>query len=487
MSETLTARSLISELELLKEKRSRLQASHSLLRLIEYLEITPPPSAHHRLLIEKLEAIVSGEITRLMVWMPPGSAKSTYASVLFPPYYMGRHPLVPILGVSNTTELAERFSRRARNIVGSQRYRNVFGFGCREDTRSAGSWENERGGEFFAAGIGSAIAGRRAGLGLIDDPVKSREEADSERVREKHWDWYLNDFLTRLLPGAPQIVIQTRWHEDDLSGRILARESNRWHVLKLPMEAQSNDPLDREYGQRLWPEWFTDEMVQTAKMDNRAWNALYQQDPAPEDGDYFKREFFNEYHQAPNGMHYYGASDYAVTEGSGDFTEHGIFGLDYNGDLYLLDWWRAQAASNVWIEKQCDLIAQYSPLIWFGESGPIKKAIEPFLKRRMQERQTPCRLEWLSSIADKVVRARAFQARAAMGNVYLPKHASWLPDLMSQLMRFPAGKYDDGVDVCSLIGRGLLHAKPPVMPKPRAPDPIMQYRPNNDGLGWMGT
>lgn len=485
MSQTSAQKNSLEELKLLKELLARRQASSSLLSFIEYLAVCPTPSAHHRLLIEHLEAVARGELQRLMVWMPPGSAKSTYASVLFPPYYMGRHPTTPILGVSNTTELAERFSRRARNLVSSQRYRNVFGIGCREDSRSAGSWENEQGGEFFAAGIGSAIAGRRAGLGLIDDPVKSREEADSERVREKHWDWYLNDFLTRLLPNAPQIVIQTRWHEDDLSGRILERESNRWHVLKLPMEAREGDPLGRAYGERLWPEWFTDEMVQTAKMDNRAWNALYQQDPAPEDGDYFKREFFNEYPEPPQGMHVYGASDYAVTEGSGDFTEHGIFGLDYNGDLYLLDWWRAQTTSDKWIEVQCDLIAKYEPLIWFGESGPIRKAIEPFLKRRMQERLTPCRLEWLPSIADKVVRARPFQARAAMGNVYLPKHAPWLPDLMSQLMRFPAGKYDDGVDVCSLIGRGLEHARPPQIPKPKKPEPSMGGRHNHDGLSWM--
>jgi predicted phage terminase large subunit-like protein len=468
-----------------QELLDRRQARTSLAKFIDYLGISPAPSAHHRLLIDKLEAITRGDIERLMVWMPPGSAKSTYASVLFPPYYMGRHDTTPILGVSNTTELAERFSRRARNIVGSGRYRNVFGFGCREDTRSAGSWENERGGEFFAAGIGSAIAGRRAGLGLIDDPVKSREEADSERVRDKHWDWYLNDFITRLLPNAPQIVIQTRWHESDLSGRILEREGKRWDILKLPMEAIADDPLGRKHGERLWPEWFTDEMVQTAKMDTRAWNALYQQNPVPDEGDYFKREWFNEYKSAPTDMHYYGASDYAVTEGGGDYTEHGIFGLDYNGDLYLVDWWRGQTASNTWIEKQCDLIGQYSPLIWFGESGPIRKAIEPFLKKRMQERRVPCRLEWLASIADKVVRARPFQARAAMGNVFLPSTAPWLPDLMSQLMRFPAGKYDDGVDVCSLIGRGLEHARAPEMPKVTKVQPMMNQRGNHDGLGWM--
>jgi len=469
-----------------QELLDRRAARKSLKAFIEYLGVCPPPSAHHKLLIDRLEAVVRGDISRLMVWMPPGSAKSTYASILFPPYFMGHHPKVPILGVSNTTELAERFSRRARNLVSSQRYRNVFGFGCAEDSKAAGSWENERGGEFFAAGIGSAIAGRRAGLGLIDDPVKSREEADSERVRDKHWDWYLNDFLTRLLPGAPQIVIQTRWHESDLSGRILEREGDRWHILKLPMEAIADDPLGRPIGERLWPEWFTDDMVKTAKMDVRAWNALYQQNPVPDDGEYFKRDMFNAYNQPPQGMHIYGASDYAVTEGGGDYTEHGIFGLDFNGDLYVLDWWREQAASNVWIERQCDLIAQWKPLIWFGEAGPIRKAIEPFLKRRMIERQTPCRLEWLPSIADKVVRARSFQARASMGNVFIPDHSQWLPDLMSQLMRFPAGKYDDGVDVCSLIGRGLEYARPPEMKAPPSPA-TPRYANRQDSLGWMGN
>lgn len=459
-------------------------AKASLASFIEYLDLGFVPATHHLLLIEQLEAIERGEIDKLMVWMPPGSAKSTYTSVLFPPWYMGRNEKLPVLGVSNTTELAERFSRRARNLTASPLYRNVFGFGCSEDTKSAGSWENEKGGEFFAAGIGSAIAGRRAKLGLIDDPIKSREEADSDRIRQKHWDWYLNDFLTRLMPGAAQIVIQTRWHEDDLSGRILAREADKWKVIKLPMEAQPDDLLGRQEGERLWPEWFTDEMLETAKLDTRAWNALYQQDPVPNDGDYFEREMFAFYDARPENLHIYGASDYAVSEGSGDYTEHGIFGLDFNGDIYVLDWWRKQSASNVWIESQIDLISEYSPLIWFGESGPIRKAIEPFLKMRMQERTTFCRLEWLPSVADKVIRARPIQARASMGKVFLPNRRAWVTDLMSQLMRFPAGKYDDGVDVMSLIGRGLEFVKSPKNAKPQShrPDPWFQ-----SGQGWMAS
>lgn len=433
---------------------------------IEYLDIGFVPAAHHLLLIQYLEAIERGDIERLMVLMPPGSAKSTYASVLFPPWFMGRSPEASILGVSNTTDLAERFSRRSRNLVSLPRYRNVFGFGISEDTQSVGNWENELGGEFFAAGMGAAIAGRRADLGLIDDPIKTREEADSDRIRQKQWDWYITDFTTRLKPRARQILIQTRWHEDDLGGRILEREANRWTVVKLPMVATASDPLDRKPGERLWPEWFTEEMVEQARLDQRAWNALYQQEPAPEEGDYFQSGDCGEYTGLPEKMHFYGASDYAVSEGQGDYTEHGIIGLDFNGDIYVADWWRDQASSDVWIERQCDLILKYKPLVWFGESGPIKRAIEPFLKKRMQERQAFCRLEWLPSIADKVVRARAIQARWSMGKVYMPKSAPWRAELHSQLMRFPAGRYDDGVDVMSLIGRGLEFANSPAIPRP---------------------
>lgn len=402
-----------------------------------------------------------------MLFLPPGSAKSTYASVLFPPWFMGRNPTHSVLGVSNTTELAERFSRRSRNLVNTKQFRNVFKFGISGDSQAAGSWETEKGGEFFAAGMGAAIAGRRADLGIIDDPIKTREEADSDRIRQKQWDWYVNDFYTRLKPGAKQILIQTRWHEDDLGGRILDREANKWTVVKVPMVAQAGDPLNRKPGERLWPEWFTDEMIEQAKLDPRAWNALYQQDPTPEDGDFFTRDDMMEYEELPKNLHYYGASDYATQEGQGDYTEHGVAGLDSNGDLYIVDWWRKQAESDVWIEKQCDFINQYSPLIWFGEGGPIRRAIAPFLKKRMEERKAFCRTEWIAPISDKPTMARAIQARWSMGKVYLPKYAPWKADLMSQLMKFPSGKYDDGITVLSLLGQGLQFAKSPKEEKPQ--------------------
>jgi predicted phage terminase large subunit-like protein len=462
MHQTLvTPNSSLSPQQAAQEILRRRRAAHSLTAFIEYLDLGFIPAAHHLLLIKKLEALERGDIPRLMVLMPPGSAKSTYTSILFPPYFMGRNPESAVLAVSNSTDLAERFSRRARNIVGSPRYRNVFHFNTSGDNQSAGNWDTELGGELFAAGVGSAIAGRRADLGLIDDPIRNREEADSERIREKQWDWYVNDFVTRLKPGARQILIQTRWHEDDLGGRILASEGSRWDVLKLPMEAGPNDALGRKEGERLWPEWFTPQMVLDAKTrDIRTWSALYQQEPAPDEGVYFKREWFQTYSQPPSELHVYGASDYAVSEGGGDYTEHGLFGLDFNGCLYVLDWWRAQAASNEWIEA--------------------RKAIEPFLKKRMIERRTPCRLEWLPSINDKVTRARAMQAKASMSDVFLPKQAPWLADVMKQLLQFPAGKYDDAVDVFSLMGRGLDHVQAPAIRKAD----VQQYAAPQP-QGWM--
>ena len=469
----------ISPAEAATELLKRRHARRSLPSFIEYLCFGYQFAAHHSFLMAELEAVERGDTPRLMVLMPPGSAKSTYASILFPPWFMGRNPQHAVLGVSNTTDLAERFSRRVRNIVALREFSNVFsGNGVSQDSAAAGNWETILGGEFFAAGMGSAIAGRRADLGLIDDPIKTRQEADSDRIRQTQWDWYINDFLTRLKPGARQILIQTRWHEDDLGGRILEREASKWKVVKLPMLAVANDPLGRAHGERLWPEWFTQEMIDTARMDTRAWNALYQQDPVPDDGEYFKKENFSEYDKAPENLRVYGASDYAVTEGAGDFTEHGVFGTDVSGNLYVLDWWRGQASSDVWIERQCDLIKRHAPLVWFGESGPIRRAIEPFLNRRMVERSALCRVEWMASIADKVIRARSIAALAAVKGIIWPKHAPWKPDVVRQLLQFPAGKYDDAVDVFSLIGRGLEHVT-----NPRAKRPVLV---DAEPAHWMG-
>jgi predicted phage terminase large subunit-like protein len=269
-------------------------------------------------------------------------------------------------------------------------------------------------------------------------------------------------------------MILTRWHEDDLAGRILptnwdgesgrieGRDGRVWHVLCLPAIAdRPDDPLGRAIGDVLWPEWFSKNHFAPFMSNRRTWSSLYQQKPSPDDGDYFKSAWFASYNVLPHGLNYYGASDYAVTDGGGDYTEHGIFGVDFNGNVYVVDWWSGQTTSDIWIESQCDLIIKYEPLMWFGESGVIRRSIEPFMMSRMSARRAYCTIEWMASISDKPTRARNIQALASMGKVYFPETASWKDRVITQLLKFPAGKYDDAVDVVSLIGRGLQHIRAP--------------------------
>jgi hypothetical protein len=220
---------------------ARRAARESMAAWMVYRRAPYKPALHHKLLIAELEKVELGVTKNLMFNLPPGSAKSTYSSVEFPAWYMGRNPKSLMLACSNTDRLAQVFSRRARNIVDSPSFQDVFGFGLAADKRGIENWENTEGGEYLSAGVGAAIAGRRADIGLIDDPVKSREDADSERSRDSVWEWYVNDFLTRLKPDSRQILIMTRWHEDDLGGRILERDRKHWKVVSIPMEAQEDD------------------------------------------------------------------------------------------------------------------------------------------------------------------------------------------------------------------------------------------------------
>jgi predicted phage terminase large subunit-like protein len=443
--------------ELEDELLARVAAQSSFTSWLVYRDAGVVPAMHHLLLIQELERVARGETQNLMVAMPPGSAKSLYTSVEFPPWFIGKNPKASVIGASHTLLLAERFGRRARNIVASRPFKAVFDFTISEDTQAAGQWETTTGAEYFAVGVGGAVTGRRADLAIIDDPISGRDDADSDRNRETVWQWYLNDFLTRLKPGARQVLIMTRWHEDDLAGRLLAREAKKWRVITLPMLAVADDPLGRAPGDRLWPEWFTDEMVAAAQLDTRSWNALYQQNPIPDEGTYFLTEWFGEYgpDDLPKSLNIYAASDYAVTRNGGDFTEHGIVGVDSQGNWYVLDWWRGQETPDVWVEAQCDLILKHEPQRWFGESGVIRKAVEPYLVKRMQERGAYCWQEWLPSVTDKQARARPVQALASMGKIYFPKVARWKADVFGQLIQFPAGRHDDAVDVFSLMGRAM--------------------------------
>lgn len=455
---------------------------------LRFAPIETPAAAHHQLLIAKLEAVERGDINRLMVFMPPGSAKSTYASVLFPVWFMGRKRRRNTILGTYASDLARKIGRRARSVVKQPTYSEIFGVGLSPDSAAADEWALTNDNEFMGGGILSGITGNRADLLLIDDPIKGRQDADSETIRTRTRAEYDDSLLTRLKPGGRVVLIQTRWHEDDLagsilpeaydgqSGPILCRDGQTWEVICIPAEAEhADDPLGRTPGQMLWPEWFGSGHWNTYRANARTWSALYQQRPAPDAGSYFQSAWFHRYtpDELPRDLRKYGTSDYAVTEDGGDWTVHRVWGVDSKSHLWLLPGgYRAQAASDGWIEGLLDLMAHHKPFAWFGEGGVIQKAVEPMLRRRMFERKVHCRLEWLASISDKPTRARGFQSRAAMGMVHFPAGPEG-DAILGEYTRFPAGRYDDDVDNGSMIGRALDMTHPAIV-KPEVKDEPMR-------------
>ncbi|MES2295219.1 MAG: terminase family protein [Pseudomonadota bacterium] len=443
----------MAELEDLQTQLAIRRARKSLLAFTEFTNSLYSRAGHHERIAEKLEAVERGDIDRLMIFMPPRHGKSELASKRFPAWALGRNPRRQIIAASYNSDLANDFGRSVRNIVAEPEFTQVFpGVALAQDSQAANRFNTSHGGSYIAAGVGTAVTGRGADIGLIDDPFKDREEADSERRRDVVWDWYRSTFYTRLMPGAAIVLIQTRWHEDDLAGRLLEHDADQWEVLDLP--AISRD------GEALWPEWYPLETLQRIRdtIGPREWSALYQQQPQPDEGTFFQRDWLREWIDKPEKLNLYGTSDYAVTEEGGDYTVHRVWGVDSEGNLYRVDGWRGQTSSDKWIEAKLDLIAKHKPLAWFGEGGVIQKAIEPMLRRRMLERKVFCRLEWLPSIHDKPTRARGFQARAAMGKVRFEPGAD-----VSEYLSFPAGKHDDEVDVASLIGRAIDMAHPAIV------------------------
>lgn len=456
----------------LSEVRAKL-ASRSLLRFTEYTNPLYQRARHHELIAGKLEAVERGEIDRLMIFMPPRHGKSELASVRFPAWYLGRNPTHQIITASYAHKLAAKFGRQVRNLIAGREYQQIFpGITLSEDSQAKDLFNTGQGGVYMATGVDGSVTGSGGHIVSIDDPVKGRQEADSETVQETAWDWYRGDLYTRLMPGARIVLTQTRWNEADLAGRILesegrVEEGGEWTVLDLPA-------IDAD-GKALWPEWYDEQALARIKsaIGPREWSALYQQRPQPDEGTFFKREWFRTWEKLPE-LRYYGTSDYAVTDGGGDYTVHRVWGMAPNGDVYRVDGWRGQTASDEWIERKLDLIAKYKPLCWFGEGGVIQKAIEPMLKRRMRERNVFCRLEWLPSVADKPTRARSFQAMAATGRVHFEPDAD-----IAEFLVFPAGKHDDDVDTASLIGRAIDQAHPAIVSS-------QQKKPRRDGY-WPKT
>lgn len=412
-----------------------------------------PP--HLRLIQHHLEGIMTGRIRRLMIMVPPRHGKSELTTIHWPAYLLQRWPHRRVVVAAYNATLAEKFSRRTRNIA-----RRV-GVQLDPERSAVADWLTTAGGGLRAVGVGGGITGQGADGVIIDDPVKSREEADSPTFRDRVWDWFTDDLYTRLEPGGFMVLIMTRWHEDDLAGRILASEQARdWTVVKLPALAEADDALGRQPGDALWPQRYDEAaLAQIANViGSRGWDALYQQRPNPPGGAVFKREWFKIVDHAPADLHWVRYWDLAAsTRSSADYTASAACAMDDDGILWVRDMihgrWEWPDQRRLMIQTM-----QAEPDVRHGIEEALHglAAVQELLRARDVAHVS---LQGIRVDRDKLSRALPWAARAEAGRVRLVR-GEWITRFLDETAAFPRGAHDDQIDAVSgaveMIGGGSL-------------------------------
>jgi predicted phage terminase large subunit-like protein len=384
---------------------------------------------------------------------PPRHGKTKNISHLFPAYVLGKHPDWRVILASYGTTLAHKNSRFARNLIASPLYRELFpSIELSHDSKAVDAWnlEGHEGG-MDAVGVGSGVTGKGMQIGIIDDPVKSREEAESEVIRDKVWDWFTDDFYTRREPGGAIIVVLTRWHMDDLVGRLLKNEPDKWRRLRLPALAEEDDPLGRPVGQALWPDRFPVDVLRDIEstMGAYSWAALYMQSPVLAEGGIFKLAWFaNPINKPPEIVYCYRYWDLAMSEKTtADFTAGVKIGQGTDGHWYILDVAHARVDWG-------DLTAFMAKVI-LEDGASVQQGIEEkgYMSRAIADLNQDPRLRGYAIFGypvdtDKVTRALPFAAKCAAGLVHVV-NAHWTQNYIEELCSFPNGMHDDQVDASS--------------------------------------
>jgi len=459
-----------------------------------------PMALHHRVICRAIQRCVHKRHGRLMIMAPPGAAKSTFTSVVAPTWIMGAIPRSKLILASYASELAERQSRKARQIARSQRFNTLFDTAIPTDNRAADEWGLTNGSTFMCGGILSGLTGNRATVAIADDLIKGRNEAESETLRKRTWEAYRDDLRSRLVSGGSLILMNTRWHMEDVSGMILPREWNgesgtfmgsdglEWEVISLPAKVETSlqeatDPLGRKVGDYLWPEnwdrghWVQSDPALGARDTNtptgrRAWYSMYQQVPHPDDGILFRREDFRWYErgEAPSRLRHYMAADWALSDQllstDPDWTRVVVAGLDdgKNEDLlprlYLLDAYSARKGEEITVPAVVRLMKKWRRKLrkYIGEHGNIEKLIAGLIRRECKDQKVPEVPRLILPTAgagNKVAKAGAFRKLVEEGRVYLPIGEAWAEEFVAECCAFPGGAHDDFVDVGSLFGRAM--------------------------------
>jgi predicted phage terminase large subunit-like protein len=427
-------------------------------------------NSHHHQIAEALEKLKIGELyqdgrkcNNLLINIPPRYGKTEMMDNWIA-QCLAENAKCKFILLSYSDDLALDNSSKIKELILSPEYQEYWPLKLKDDSQSKKKWYTQQGGGVYATAAGGAITGFGAGSTaeegfcgaiIIDDPLKVDDaDRDGERNRVNR---RLNTTIKsrRNSRHTPIIIIMQRLHEEDMSGFVLNDGMGEsFYHLKIP--AIQPD------GTALWPFKHTiEELEKQRAADPRTFSGQMQQEPSPDDGTFFKRDWFKRFRPGGEPQVYkFGASDYAVTEPEigqkPDWTEHGIAGFDEHEDLWFLDWWSGQTAPDTWIDEQLNLGRRHEPFVWVGAKGVIRNAVEPFLKREMKAQNVYINLEWLPEVKNKGANARSFQALASAGKVHIP-NTPWGDDLINQLLKFlNGGRYDDKVDVCSMFGR-MLH------------------------------
>lgn len=410
-------------------------------RLIRFTERMFPgyrAADHHRLIASHLEAVERGEIDRLLITMPPRHGKSELASVHFPAWFLGRNPDKRVIATSYAAALANRFSRRARNVLLQPAY--PFAVKPASDLANIQAWDVDgRRGGYVSAGVGGPITGMGAHLFLIDDPVKSAEDVQSSVMRQNVWEWYQQTAYTRLEAGASVVVIGTRWHEDDLIGRLLSQQDkggDAWTVLHLPA-------LDVD-GNALWPEKYDRDALDRIKaaIGSRAFGALYQGTPTPAEGALWHADWFenNRVVVAPDLDRIVVAVDPAVTStATSDETGICVAGRGEDGDDYVLDSRGVRLSPNGWAATAIRLYHEYEADLFVVERNQGGAMVANTIRTLWDDAP----VTEVVATRGKALRADPVAARYEQQKVH---HVGRHDDLEEQMVNFPAAEHDDLVD-----------------------------------------
>ena len=403
--------------------------------------------SHHKRIADKFNKLASGEIKRLIINMPPRHTKSEFGSYLLPAWMVGKNPKLKIIQSTNTTELSVRFGRKAKALIDSPEYQKVFKTKLREDSQAAGKWETAQGGEYYAAGVGSAITGRGADLLIIDDP-HSEQDAMNSQALERTYEWYTSGPRQRLQPGGSIIVIMTRWNEKDLTGRLLGAQkeikADQWEVVEFPAILPSGKPV--------WPEyWKLDDLEGVkASIPLSKWNAQYMQNPTSEEGALIKREWWRDWDkdEMPMLEHVIQSYDTAfMKKQTADYsaiTTWGVFRPDEDSppNLILLD---AIKERYEFPELRRIALEQYG--YWNPETVIIEsKASGLPLTYELRKMGIPVINFTPSKGNDKHTRVNAVSPLFESGLIWAPKEMEFAQEVIEECAAFPYGDHDDLVD-----------------------------------------